>query len=193
MDSTARMTEAQRTSSNTPSYQSYHSGSDYANREEPQSEPALSPSNSGEERAQENVAAPEPVCWQCESAEGPLLCKRCLAPRTTPPPSLNSWDVGALILNKMIGSGIFTTPPLVLLYTGSGSAALGLWVGGFLYTILRYVRVIASGRQSLIGLSCSMFIYLQFARELPHTGGELIYVGYSSTSLCLMLIPTVKA
>jgi hypothetical protein len=50
---------------------------------------------------------------------------------------LDEWDVGALILNKMVGTGIFTAPPSVLILTGSAKAALGLWIGGFFYTLLR--------------------------------------------------------
>lgn len=50
---------------------------------------------------------------------------------------LNAKDVGALVLNKMVGSGIFTAPPTVLILTGSAKAAMGLWIGGFFYTLLR--------------------------------------------------------
>jgi len=46
-------------------------------------------------------------------------------------------DVAALIINKMIGSGIFTGPYHVLLYTQNKSLAIGLWVLGFAYTLLR--------------------------------------------------------
>ncbi|GAB7325315.1 hypothetical protein MBLNU13_g09365t2 [Cladosporium sp. NU13] len=66
-------------------------------------------------------------------------------------------DVAALIVNKMIGTGIFTGPSSVLLYTHNKSIAIGLWVLGFAYTLL------------------SMMMYLEFARQLPYTGGELIY------------------
>ncbi|KAH6692147.1 amino acid permease-domain-containing protein [Leptodontidium sp. 2 PMI_412] len=77
--------------------------------------------------------------------------------RDTPRP-LNSRDVCAFIVNKMVGSGIYTAPPVVLLLTKSKGEALGLWFIGFLYTLI------------------SMMIYLEFARRLPHTGGELVYL-----------------
>jgi hypothetical protein len=52
---------------------------------------------------------------------------------------LNSRDVCAFIANKMIGTGIFTAPPTVLLLTRSKGEALGLWILGFAYTMIRFV------------------------------------------------------
>lgn len=49
---------------------------------------------------------------------------------------LNSRDVGAFIVNKMIGTGIFIQPPAVLLLTQNKVEALFLWVLGFLYTLI---------------------------------------------------------
>ncbi|KAL1599634.1 hypothetical protein SLS60_007437 [Paraconiothyrium brasiliense] len=67
-------------------------------------------------------------------------------------------DVSALIVNKMIGTGIFTGPPAVLMCTGRKDTALAIWAAGFMYTLL------------------SMILYLEFSRKLPYTGGELIYL-----------------
>ncbi|KAG9229547.1 amino acid permease-domain-containing protein [Amylocarpus encephaloides] len=78
--------------------------------------------------------------------------------RNTEAPELSSMDVCAFIVNKMIGTGIFTAPPAVLLLTRSKAEVLFLWILGFLYTLV------------------SMVIYLQFARKLPYTGGELVYL-----------------
>jgi hypothetical protein len=55
----------------------------------------------------------------------------------TPRP-LNSRDVCSFIVNKMVGTGIYTTPPVVLLLTRSKGEALGLWFVGFVYTLIRY-------------------------------------------------------
>jgi len=52
---------------------------------------------------------------------------------------LTWWDVSALIINKMIGTGIFTGPPTVLMYTGRKDTALLIWTAGFVYTLIRYV------------------------------------------------------
>lgn len=80
-------------------------------------------------------------------------------PRRVPRPRvLNKWDVASLIINKMIGTGIFTAPSSVLQVAKSPGLACGLWLLGFLYT------------------GISLLVYLEFARKLPHTGGELIYL-----------------
>jgi hypothetical protein len=55
----------------------------------------------------------------------------------TPRP-LNSRDVCSFIVNKMVGTGIYTTPPVVLLLTKSKGEALSLWFVGFVYTLIRY-------------------------------------------------------
>ena len=51
-------------------------------------------------------------------------------------PLLDRWDVAALIINKMVGTGIFTGPPMVLLYTQSKVEAIFLWILGLVYTYL---------------------------------------------------------
>lgn len=56
--------------------------------------------------------------------------------REDPTLPLNARDVGAFIVNKMIGTGIFIQPPAVLLLTQSKVEALFLWVLGFLYTLV---------------------------------------------------------
>lgn len=53
---------------------------------------------------------------------------------------LETLDVFCLIFNKMVGTGIFTSPPLVLVLTGDWRVALGLWAVGFVHTLLRYVE-----------------------------------------------------
>lgn len=72
--------------------------------------------------------------------------------------NLSSWDVAALITNKMIGTGIFTGPSIVLQFTLNKKLAIGLWAFGMVYTLL------------------SMILYIEYARKLPFTGGELVYV-----------------
>lgn len=49
---------------------------------------------------------------------------------------LDRWDVAALIINEMVGTGIFTSPPLVLRFTQSKSEAMFLWILGLVYTYL---------------------------------------------------------
>lgn len=83
---------------------------------------------------------PNPSRGHDEPAEAPGLTavvatrrKRKLAP-------LKTLDVFSLIVNKMIGTGIFTAPVQVLLATQSKQLALGLWALGFIYTIMRFVK-----------------------------------------------------
>lgn len=47
--------------------------------------------------------------------------------------NLSKWDVGSLVLNKMVGGGIFTTPGLVLRLTQSKGLSVGLWALGGVY------------------------------------------------------------
>ncbi|KAH8655058.1 amino acid permease-domain-containing protein [Tricladium varicosporioides] len=72
--------------------------------------------------------------------------------------NLNAFDVAALILNKMVGTGIFTTPGAVLFYTKSKPISLILWATGGVFT------------------SLFILVYLEFGSALPFNGGELIYL-----------------
>ncbi|ORY06761.1 amino acid permease-domain-containing protein [Clohesyomyces aquaticus] len=72
--------------------------------------------------------------------------------------NLTELDVAALILNKMIGTGIFTMPGTVLLYTKSKTLSMALWTVGGVWTCLFLV------------------VYLEFGSAFPFNGGELIYL-----------------
>ena len=51
--------------------------------------------------------------------------------------NLGVLDVFALIVNKMIGTGIYTNPATVLTLAGSPEMAILFWVVGVVYTIIR--------------------------------------------------------
>jgi amino acid transporter len=72
--------------------------------------------------------------------------------------TLGTLDVSALILNKMVGTGIFTLPGLVLALTRSKRTSLGLWVVGGVYSMLSFA------------------IYLEYGITFPYNGGDLIYL-----------------
>ncbi|KAF2795499.1 hypothetical protein K505DRAFT_336004 [Melanomma pulvis-pyrius CBS 109.77] len=72
--------------------------------------------------------------------------------------NLTELDVAALIFNKMIGTGIFTTPGTVLLHTKSRNISIALWTVGGVWT------------------SIFLLVYLEFGTALPFNGGELIYL-----------------
>ncbi|KAK0736278.1 amino acid/polyamine transporter I [Apiosordaria backusii] len=63
-----------------------------------------------------------------------------------------------LILNKMIGTGIFSTPSSIFAATGSVGVSLMLWViGGFL-------------------TFCGLSVWLEFGLAIPRSGGEKNYL-----------------
>ncbi|KAI1177036.1 amino acid/polyamine transporter I [Nemania sp. FL0916] len=63
-----------------------------------------------------------------------------------------------LILNKMIGTGIFSTPSSIFAATGSVGVSLFLWViGGFL-------------------TFCGLSVWLEFGLAIPRSGGEKNYL-----------------
>ncbi|KAI1341319.1 amino acid/polyamine transporter I [Xylariaceae sp. FL0016] len=63
-----------------------------------------------------------------------------------------------LILNKMIGTGIFSTPSSIFAATGSIGVSLFLWVIGGLLTF------------------CGLSVYLEFGLAIPRSGGEKNYL-----------------
>ncbi|MCJ1461415.1 hypothetical protein MMC07_000012 [Pseudocyphellaria aurata] len=71
---------------------------------------------------------------------------------------LGARDVFALVFNKMVGTGIFTTPGLVVALTHSARISIGLWVVGGFYIAL------------------CLLIYLELGSTWPHNGGEVIYL-----------------
>ena len=62
---------------------------------------------------------------------------------------LNTWDATALIINKMIGGGIFTTPGQILLHTGNKGVALAFWAVGGIYSMIRFVLYVSKTRHHL--------------------------------------------
>jgi hypothetical protein len=53
---------------------------------------------------------------------------------------LSTIDIACLILNKMVGTGIFTTPGYVLALTHGKGLSLFFWAAGGAYVILWFVR-----------------------------------------------------
>ncbi|KAK3904501.1 high-affinity methionine permease [Staphylotrichum tortipilum] len=63
-----------------------------------------------------------------------------------------------LILNKMIGTGIFSTPSSIFAATGSVGVSLMLWVIGGILTF------------------CGLSVWLEFGLAIPRSGGEKNYL-----------------
>jgi hypothetical protein len=94
---------------------------------------------------------------------------------------LNSRDVGAFIVNKMIGTGIFITPPIVLLLTRSKGEALGLWVLGFVYTLIRFVYIriplyTVDAETATDGAAAIACLFTSNTLGGCHTPGEKLYL-----------------
>ncbi|OAL34191.1 hypothetical protein AYO20_06446 [Fonsecaea nubica] len=82
-------------------------------------------------------------------------------PQTRPvahAPLLGTYDVFSLIVNKMIGTGIYTNVSTVLVLTGDKGLTMTLWAIGSIYTLI------------------SMLIYLECSTVMPYNGGELVYL-----------------
>lgn len=67
-------------------------------------------------------------------------------------------QIFSLIVNSVVGTGIFTQPGLVLALTKSKPIALGLWVAGSAYTAV------------------TLFVFLEYGTALPFNGGPMVYV-----------------
>lgn len=79
-------------------------------------------------------------------------------------------DVVCLILNRMIGSGIFNTPQKVMSGTQSSGASLLFWFFGVIYAM--------AGMHVYIefGLNVPRIVYGGVEQSVPRSGGDLNYV-----------------
>lgn len=89
---------------------------------------------------------------------------------------LQWFDISCLIINKVIGSGIFISPALVVLLTGSKWAALLMWIFGSLYSFARYFVIRFGHVICLYAILDSILIYLEYGLAWPFNGGEFVYV-----------------
>ncbi|CCM05855.1 uncharacterized protein FIBRA_08091 [Fibroporia radiculosa] len=63
-----------------------------------------------------------------------------------------------MIVGRVIGTGIFSTPSSILGSVGSVGASMMLWVLGFVLSF------------------CGLFIWLEFGTMIPRSGGEKVYL-----------------
>lgn len=98
-----------------------------------------------------------------------------------PKRNLGFVQITSLMVNSVIGSGIFTTPGYVLALTKCKSVAMALWFAGGAYTGLWLVDRVICRLQRL--MCRSMLLFLEFGTALPFNGAALIYVGCGPTSL----------
>lgn len=89
-------------------------------------------------------------------------------------------DISCLIINKMIGSGIFVSSAMVVLLAGSKLAALLMWIFGACYSFARYCVITSCYvLHTLTNIWRSIPIYLEYGLAWPFNGGEYIYVSIS--------------
>lgn len=60
-------------------------------------------------------------------------------PGRAPSQTLGAFDIASFNINKMIGTGIFSTPSTILLLTGNKEITLVMWIAGWAYSNLRSV------------------------------------------------------
>ncbi|KAJ3530914.1 hypothetical protein NM208_g9108 [Fusarium decemcellulare] len=85
---------------------------------------------------------------------------------------LGYFDVMCLVMNRMIGTGIFNSPGRVLQGTHSTGASLLLWMGGMIYCL--------SGVHVYIeyGLNVPRYVVNGVEQSVPRSGGDLNYLQY---------------
>ena len=86
-------------------------------------------------------------------------------------------------MNRVVGTGIFVAPPVVLAITGSKGFSLVLWLVGGIIAWAGYENILTfpSPYYALLGYSAdevtsSLMVYLEYGIRFPLTGGELHYV-----------------
>ncbi|KAE8154045.1 amino acid/polyamine transporter I [Aspergillus avenaceus] len=71
---------------------------------------------------------------------------------------LGLWSTTFLIINRMIGTAIFSVPSSIAGSVGSAGAAISLWIVGFLLSL------------------CGLMIWLELGCLMPRSGGEKVYL-----------------
>jgi hypothetical protein len=91
-----------------------------------------------------------------------------------PKRSLGYVQITSLMINCVIGTGIFTTPGLVLFLTQSKAIALGLWGVGGVYLAISYAVVLRW--LAFTDTNRRMVVIFEYGSALPYNGGAMIYV-----------------
>ncbi|EFQ31979.1 high-affinity methionine permease [Colletotrichum graminicola M1.001] len=85
---------------------------------------------------------------------------------------LGYFDVSCLVINRMIGTGIFMSPKRVMEGTGSVGASLLLWFAGIIYCLCGthvYIEY---------GMNVPRYIIDGVESSVPRSGGDLVYLQY---------------
>ncbi|OBR02146.1 High-affinity methionine permease [Colletotrichum higginsianum IMI 349063] len=85
---------------------------------------------------------------------------------------LGYFDVSCLVINRMIGTGIFMSPQRVMQGTRSVGASMLIWVAGMIYCLCGthvYIEY---------GLNVPRYIINGVESSVPRSGGDLVYLQY---------------
>ncbi|GKT65174.1 high-affinity methionine permease [Colletotrichum tofieldiae] len=85
---------------------------------------------------------------------------------------LGYFDVSCLVINRMIGTGIFMSPQRVMRGTRSVGASLLFWFAGFIYCLCGthvYIEY---------GMNVPRYIIDGVESSVPRSGGDLVYLQY---------------
>ncbi|KAH8747142.1 high affinity methionine permease [Hyaloscypha finlandica] len=88
---------------------------------------------------------------------------------------LGYWDVIALVVNRVIGTGIFNSPSTVMRGTQSVGITLLFWLAGAVYTIA------GTHLNIEFGLSTPRHFFRDVEQGIPRSGGTLNYLQYVFT------------
>jgi len=83
--------------------------------------------------------------------------------------NLGFFSVVFLIVNAVMGTGIFSTPSIVFKTVNNVGSALMLWMTGAILTLCGFVDV------EMI-TNCSLLVYLEYGLAIPKSGGDKNYV-----------------
>ena len=82
---------------------------------------------------------------------------------------LGFFSVVFLIVNAVMGTGIFSTPSIVFKTVNNVGSALMLWLTGAILTLCGFVDI------EMI-TNCSLLVYLEYGLAIPKSGGDKNYV-----------------
>lgn len=93
---------------------------------------------------------------------------------------LKVFSTTLLIVNRVVGTGIYTTPAQIIKSTNSVGATLLFWVLGGIMTVGECLLTpgVLFWYGFLTSMAAGLFVYLEFGTAIPRSGGEKIYVSF---------------
>jgi hypothetical protein len=92
---------------------------------------------------------------------GEIVSRQRRRDRFKPQRPLETLDVACLIINKMIGAGIFISPPMVTYLVGNKTLALFLWIIGGINSFCRSAKPFLSLRSTLTTVMTMMALTIR--------------------------------